>query len=195
MSAKVPYSRTRQAMLDADAGKGGPLTPTMHRVLSAAQHMAALTSENGGATIDLRKMDAYEGGQNFQMVGGSPDVRTGKAFPTQLVDVGSPNPRVHAGDIIDARKKMLPAAVGKARPALGTWAAKDKKQVDIDLVDVIHNNPRRAEDLTLQRNEDAYFNLKNFDEPSNEEIRAKRGMGPRPPKAKRQEEVVRRYKS
>jgi hypothetical protein len=182
-------------MLDADAGGGGPLTPTMNRVLSAAQHMSALTSENGGATMDLRGMKAYEAGQDVQMVGGSPDVRTGKAFPTQLVDVGSSNPRVHAGDVIDARKKMLPAAVGKASPALGTWAPEGKRKVDIDLVDVIHGNPKRAGDLTIERNEDAYFNLKNFDEPSNEQLRTERGIkGSRPPKGAKQEEVARRHK-
>lgn len=204
MSANVPYAKTRQAMLDHAAGDTSvPLTPTMNRVLSAAQHAAALTAENSGASMDLRTLHAYEPGDPYSMVGGEPDARTGKAFPTQQVDYGAQSPKATAGDIIDARKKMLPAGGNNPDSVLGTWVAthdaNDKplpvgeRRVDIDLSTKFGSVPE-ADDAMLSRNEDAHFSMADFSERFNDQVRSERGMGPRPPKGPGQNEIVRRHK-
>lgn len=200
MSANVPYAKTRQAMLDHASGDtSAPLTPMMSRVLSSAQQASALTSEHGGASLDLHTMKPYQAGDEAYMVGGTPDSQTGKAFPSQLVDYGNPDPKMTAGDFIDTRRKMLAAAQGTENPVFGTWVAKEpdqygaegKPHVAIDL-STAYSGQKQADDATLARNESANFTMKDFSEKTNEQIRKERGLGPRPPKAPGQNEIVRR---
>ena len=166
-----------------------------HRMLSAAQHLSNLTDEHGGASADLHSLRAYEYGENAHMASGTPDVRTGKAFPTQLVDVGTSNPKLSVGDVMEIRDKMRPAAKGAANPVFGTWVSeKDpKKGVQVDYATALPDK-EKAKDLTLSRNEDAMFSMSDLSETKNEDIRTERGItGERPPKTKSQEEVFRRH--
>lgn len=202
MSGNVPYSRVRQAMLDHESGVDTrPMPPMMHRMLSSAQQASALTSEFGGASLDLHTMKPYQAGDEAYMVGGTPDASTGKAFPSQLVDYGNPDPKMTAGDFIDTRKKMLAAAQGSENPVFGTWVAKEpdqygaegKPHVAIDL-STAYSSQKQADDATLARNESANFTMKDFSEKTNEQIRAERGLGARPEKQAGQNEIVRHYR-
>lgn len=213
MSGNVPYGKVREAMHQHAAGDtSAPLTPTMNRVLSAAQHAASLTNEYEGGSFRLHGQDSgqhigpnadrkapalqpYSPGDPYTMVGGMPDKRTGKAFPTQMVDYGSPSPRANAGDIIDARKKMV-AASSSPDAVLGTWTSvggRGENRVDIDM-STKFSDSSAADTAVIDRNEDAHFSMKDFSEKTNQQIRDERGLGPRPEKEKGQEEIVRRHK-
>lgn len=162
------------------------------RLLSNAQHLANYTSENFGASADLWSMDRVPGGEKAWMVGGTSDPRTGKAFPTQLVDVGAPNPKLTAHDVLGTRDAMLPAARswetkregtrGYKNAIYGTWKDDSLGRVDVDL-STKFNDERQAEDMMFSRKEYAIYDNghQNPDgttgrEITNQQARERRGL-------------------
>ena len=172
-------------------------TPQIGDLLSAAQHVARLTNESGGASVDLRTLKPYEPGQDVQMVGGSKDARTGEQFPTRMVGLGAQNPKMTVSDVLHIRNQMLPAAADNPHAVLGTWKVTDpeaphRNRIDVDYSTAVHGDRRTAELLSVKRNEDAMFDMKDMSTTNNEEIRQKYGLRPRPqPRQSEQETVFR----
>lgn len=160
------------------------------RLLSSAQHAINSTHANGGYSADLWSMDEIPYGSKSYMVGGEYDSRTlrtpqGKNnrkpehVPTQLVDVGSPDPRMTLSDVIGTREKLMAAAQGYKQPVFGTWNATDDDgkplgRVDVDL-STRFDKLETAKDFTLRRNEYALWDNEKGETVTNEQIRRERG--------------------
>lgn len=151
--------------------------------LQAAGRFVAATREFGGATMNPRTGHVFGAGEDVHLVGGHPDPQTGQKIPTRYYDQGVGNPHLSVAQTHAERIRTLILTGSQKDSALGSWvdSKNPRKGVQVDN-STIFRDRRGAEDATLARNEDAMFYMKDLSEPRNEEIRAARGLGPRPSK-------------
>lgn len=151
--------------------------------LTAAGRFVAATHEFGGATMNPRTGHVLEAGEDVHLVGGHADPQTGLKIPTRYYDQGVGNPHLSVAQAHAERIRTLILTQGQKDSGLGSWidSQNPTKGVQVDNSTIFHDR-RQAETATLARNEDAMFSMKDLSEPRNEEIRAARGLGPRPPR-------------
>lgn len=172
---RVPIGRAKQAISNNTA---------------AAQRFVDATHEYDGATMNVHTGHLYEYGENVHMVGGHTG-QTGSKIPTHYYDRGSDSPHLTAAQAHQERLRVLASTgFGRGRGGrdvgVGSWIDREtpegtRKGVQMDATSIFHDR-RQAEGATLHRNEDAMFNMSDLSETRNEDIRAARGLGPRPPK-------------
>lgn len=161
------------------------------RMLSRASEFAAQTNDTpayAGASADLRTMEPMKSGV---VVGSARDFRTKAPYPSQMVEPGHPGtrPTITGGDVLHARRDMLPAAKDAPEASIGSWLegpSTYRDGVALDLGDVFTDR-RKAQKEIVRRNEDAGYDLGagrsiSFEQARYRE-RASVDQGPRPPKA------------
>ena len=167
-----------------------PVPPTNGRYVlrrletspKAAKFIAA-TAANGGATMDLKtgKLYGEKGPEEAESVGAEPSVHTGEPIATHIY-AGKNN--ISATQF--AHEHIRLGNLADPDVAMGSWANNGNVEIDASRV---FTNPKAASEKVVERDQDASFDFRNFENVPYEE-HAKRIGSKKPQNKKAKNEMV-----
>jgi hypothetical protein len=168
---------TEQRWSEALAPYRGPDNPILSAVEFAHQ------SNAGGSSMLAKSGQFFSEGDNAHMVGAHPGT-DGKPVPGAEINVGADDPKMTPMDAIQQRVRIRQATGDSPDVALGSWQRKNdedgKPNAMVVDASTAFRDRGQAEDATLARDEDAMWSMDSMSETKNSEIRAQRGLPPRP---------------
>jgi hypothetical protein len=147
-----------------------------------AQKFIDSTETNGGATMDLRTMKLYgeNGPEEAESVGAEPSSLTGKPIATHIYEsVPNISHQQFAHEFLRIQNQSHPGA------SIGSW--KNDGNIEIDASRVF-SDPMEASHAVVDRDQDASFDFRKFDDTTYEE-HAKRIGSTKPQNKKAKTEV------